>query len=270
MTIPLAVAIAGAAAAGAVALLLVLRRLAPDPGFWGDREPNHSGSAVGVLGSGFAILVGFVLSLAFGGFQAAQQGAEREAQATAELYQEARPLPAAVRDPLRRAVACYAVAVVRSDWGTAGDVAQHWPAVIAAVEQRANPTDPAQARVLDRLDASERDRVVGYLAREDHVAPAVPAILWVAMIAGGVLLVGYLCVFARPRTSTALQAYMVAAVAAVGAVNLCVIGFLDTPFSGATGSVKPTAMTYALAHMDTGGPAALPCDARGRPRVGPA
>jgi hypothetical protein len=63
---------------------------------------------------------------------------------------------------------------------------------------------------------------------------------------------------------------MVAAAAAVGAVNLCVIGFLDTPFSGAPGSVKPTAMRCALAHMEAGGPAALPCDARRRPQVGSA
>jgi hypothetical protein len=265
VTIPLAIAISAAAAATAVTLLLVLRRRAPDHGFWGDREPNHSGSAVGVLGSGFLILIAFVLSLAFGGFQAAQHGAEQEAQATEALYQEAGRLPAAVGDPLRGTVVCYALAVARTDWGTAGDVAQQWPPAMATIEQRANLADPSQVRVLDHLDASDRDRAAGYVAREERSAPSVPAILWVAMIGGALLLVGYLCVFARPRTSTLLQAYMVAAIAAVGALNLCVIDFLDTPFSGAGGSIHPTAMQYSLAHMDAG-PRALPCDAAGRPR----
>jgi hypothetical protein len=260
----MAIAISAAAAASAVTLLLVLRRRAPDDGFWGAREPNHSGSAVAVLGSGFAILVAFVLSLAFGGFQAAQHGALQEAQATEELYQAAGPLPAGVRNPVRGLLACYARAVADTDWATNGDVAQGWPTAIAALERRVDLTDPGQVRALDRLDASERDRVAGYLAREEYGDPSVPTILWLAMIGAGTLLVGYLCVFARPRTSMLLQAYMVAAIAAVGALNLCVIRFLDTPFSGSAGSVHPTAMRYALTQMKTAG-APLPCDARGRP-----
>ncbi|HWH12594.1 MAG TPA: hypothetical protein VG165_15830 [Solirubrobacteraceae bacterium] len=267
MTIPWAIAISASAAACAVALLLAIRRLAPKEGFWGDREPNHSGGAIGVLGSGFAILVAFVLSLAFGGFQAARHGAQQEAEGVEQMYQDAGLLPTAVRDPVRGLVACYALAVARTDWGTNGDVAQAWPVAIAKLEQRADQGRPADVRALDELDAGERDRVEGYVAREENATPPVPAILWIAMIAGGVLLVGYLCAFARPRTRILLQVYIVAAVAAVGALNLCVIRFLDTPFSGSSGSVRPTAMEYALTHFDITS-AALPCDARGRPRSG--
>jgi hypothetical protein len=269
VTIGLATAISAAAAACAVGLRLAVRHWAPNDGFWGSREPNHSSGAIGVLGSGFAILVAFVLSLAFGGFQAARHGAQQEAQGVEQLYQDAGLLPAAVGDPVRRLVACYALAVVRSDWTNGGDLAQAWPPAIAKVEQRADLTDPASIRTLDELDAADHDRVDGYVAREENRPPSVPAILWIAMIFGGILLVGYLCVFARPQTRILLQVYIVAAVAAVGALDLCVIDFLDTPFSGASGSVRPTAMQYALAHFHTN-PKLLPCDANGRPRAGAA
>jgi hypothetical protein len=88
------------------------------------------------------------------------------------------------------------------------------------------------------------------------------------MIAGGLLLVCYLCVFARPRTRVLLQAYTVAAVAAIGALNLCVIRFLDTPFANHSGAVHPTAMRYALSQMDTRA-TAIPCDPAGLPRPAP-
>jgi hypothetical protein len=264
VSIPLAIAICAGAAATAVALLLVLRWLAPRDGFWGDREPNHSAAAAGVLGSGFAILVAFVLSLAFTGFQAAAHGAEQEAQATQALYRDAAPLPAAARAALRASATCYARAVAFTDWGTDREVAQRWPASLALVERRADPGDAAQVRALDRLDSDDRDRASGYLVREEHAARSVPSILWLAMIGGGVLLIGYLCAFARPTTRLALQVYLVASVATVGALNLCVISFLDAPFAGASPAVRPTAMRYALQEMGHAR-ASAPCDARGRP-----
>jgi hypothetical protein len=62
-------------------------------------------------------------------------------------------------------------------------------------------------------------------------------------------------------------------VTTVAALNLCVVVFLDMPFSGASGSIGPTAMEHTLEELDREldlQPAAveIPCDATGRPGAG--
>jgi hypothetical protein len=89
MTIQLAVGIAAVVVAVAVAAVLVLRRIAPPQGFWGDPEPNHTGAAMGVIGSAFAILVAFVMFLAFQSFVNARQNINTEATATQHLFESA-------------------------------------------------------------------------------------------------------------------------------------------------------------------------------------
>jgi hypothetical protein len=98
VTVPLALLIAAAAAvAVALTLLFVLRRLAPENGFWGEPEPNHSGSAVGVLGGVFAILVAFVMFLALQNFINAKRMANAEATAVERQFHVAEAFHAGLR-----------------------------------------------------------------------------------------------------------------------------------------------------------------------------
>jgi hypothetical protein len=67
------------AAAGAVAVtaLLLVRRRAPDGSYFSDGD--RASGVFGVLATGFAILLGFVVFLAFESYDAARSGAESEA-----------------------------------------------------------------------------------------------------------------------------------------------------------------------------------------------
>src|SRR6476661_7808294 len=98
MNVGLALLITALAVAIAVGLLLLVRRRAPDGGFFtsGDRASG----IFGVLASGFAILLGFVVFLAFESFDSSRSGAETEATTVAQQYETARFLPAGVRDQL--------------------------------------------------------------------------------------------------------------------------------------------------------------------------
>ena len=80
----------------------------------------------------------------------------------------------------------------------------------------------------------------------------------------------YLSSFATPRIRTGPHVVMIASVAATSTLSLCVVRFLDTPFSGVSGSIEPTTMRESLDSMESqlmtrypGSP--IPCDEEGKP-----
>ena len=80
----------------------------------------------------------------------------------------------------------------------------------------------------------------------------------------------YILTFANPGIRRGLQALQLAAVTTVASLNLCVVAFLDSPFSGATGSIESTAMERTLAEIqgeleEQTTPSPIPCDESGRP-----
>jgi hypothetical protein len=79
VTIPLALTIAVLAVGVMLGAQALLRTRAPEDGFWGRPEPNHSGSVMAVMGGVFAILVAFVMFLAFQNFISAKRNADTEA-----------------------------------------------------------------------------------------------------------------------------------------------------------------------------------------------
>jgi hypothetical protein len=78
--------IAGVVAAS-IAVKLVVRRFAPDGGFFTDSD--RSAGVFGVIGNSFAVLLAFVIFLAFETFDNARQKSGQEAVAVAELFQTA-------------------------------------------------------------------------------------------------------------------------------------------------------------------------------------
>ena len=69
----------------------------------------------------------------------------------------------------------------------------------------------------------------------------------------------------RPTVARALiiQAIPIGFVAALVTAGLLVVVFLDNPYTGGNGSIKPTEMSRTLTRIDSGVEA--PCDERGNP-----
>lgn len=276
MTIPLAVLIAAAAVAAALTVLFILRRLAPEEGFWGRPEPNHSGSAIAVMGGVFAILVAFVMFLAFQNFIDAKRSADLEAIAIEREFHAAEPFNPRLRSHLHGRLVCYGRAVVFTEWrelenGEHSELVDDWGLEGEAAVERADIGDPIEAYSLARFDEIESEREVGRRDRIQAAEGFVPPLLWVALLTGGTLLILYLMSFANPGIRPGLQALLLGAVTTVAALNLCVIRFLDTPFSGAAGSIEPTAMERTLSELDRELEAEfadtpIPCDGAGNPR----
>ena len=72
--------------------MLLVRRRAPDGSYFNDGD--RAAGVFGVLATGFAVLLGFVVFLAFTSYDAARAGAEDEALIVAQQVETAQLLPA--------------------------------------------------------------------------------------------------------------------------------------------------------------------------------
>ena len=77
MNLFLAAAIVAAATGLAVGAMLLARRRAPEGSHFADGD--HAAGVFGVLATGFLVLLGFVVFLAFTSYDASRVGAEEEA-----------------------------------------------------------------------------------------------------------------------------------------------------------------------------------------------
>src|SRR5262245_24443629 len=101
-----AVLIVVVVAAVAISAMLLVRSRAPEGSYF----------EAGVLATGFAVLLGFVVFLAFESFDTSRSGAESEAQLVAQQFETIQFLPAGVRERLGGELVCYARAVVHQEW----------------------------------------------------------------------------------------------------------------------------------------------------------
>src|SRR3954453_24041275 len=108
-----ALVVVGSAAIAITALLLV-RRHAPDGSYFHDGD--RAAGFFGVLATGFAILLGLVVVLAFTSYDESRAGAETEALTLAQQFEVAQLLPAAGGRRLAGELVCYGRSVVGQEW----------------------------------------------------------------------------------------------------------------------------------------------------------
>src|SRR4029078_8791248 len=94
--------------------MLWVRRKAPDGSYFHDGD--RAAGVFGVLATGFAVLIGFVVFLAFESFDTSRSGAEAEAELVVQQVEPAQFLPVAARKRLSGDLVCYARNVVYEEW----------------------------------------------------------------------------------------------------------------------------------------------------------
>ncbi len=266
-----AVLIVGVATGVSVAAMLVVRRRAPDGGYFNDGD--RAAGVFGVLATGFAVLLGFVVFLAFTSYDAARAGAEAEALIVAHQVETAQLLPADVADDLTGELVCYARSVVGVQWermeaGTLGEDLNPWSVELSRTFQTIDPQTPSQqaaySKWLDERSARED-------ARNDRVHGAVgviPVPLWVVLFFTSGVIGLYLLFFADSGERAVVQALLMGSVVSVVVSMLLLLQFLDNPFHDGVGGLRPVAMERTLKVLDqelrvNGGDVRPPCDARG-------
>ena len=83
-------------------------------------EDPIAGDIFGVIGTGFAVILAFVIFTAFESYATAREDAGIESVATRQMYSLARFFPAESRDTLEGGLICYSRAVVNDEWADHG------------------------------------------------------------------------------------------------------------------------------------------------------
>jgi hypothetical protein len=168
---------------------------------------------------------------------------EGEANALAEIFWLAHALPEPERHHLQELARFYAEEVVDQEWplmerGRAPLMEQTqatprgWVLIddirttLQGYEPRTEAGQELYAEGLDQVQRLADARRTRLVAAEESI----PTVLWVVLIVGGVMAVGFTYLFGLEQTGA--HALMVASLAGVIALVLFTIGVLDHPFSG--------------------------------------
>jgi hypothetical protein len=267
-----ALIVVGSTAVG-VGLFMWHRRHAPEGGYFSDGD--RAAGVFGVLTTGFAILLGFVIYLAFLSYDTARSGARAEATDVIQLYQVAQLLPEPGATRLSGLLVCYGRAVVGVEWPQlqAGHrpAFNPWGIALFSVFKQVQPKTPAQQNgsYPKWLDLTS-DREEARLDRTQAGNQVIPAPLWVILFVTALLVLAFAYLFADPGERAIAQAAIAATLVAMFVTSLLVIQFLNHPYSRGAGALKPTDMRRVLGQIQTasktlGVRLSLPCDAAGRP-----
>jgi Protein of unknown function (DUF4239) len=274
VSLAVAILIVVAATVIAIAALLLVRRRAPEGGYYADGD--RAAGVFGVMATGFSVLLGLIVFLAFTSYDDSRSGAEAEALTVAQQYETAQFFPAPARQQLGAELNCYARYVAF----------QEWPRLESATQQDAaiNPWSVAMFRTLKLVDPKTVPEQVAYdkwqdrtadreQARSDRVHGAVgviPGTLWLVLLFTAAVIFGFMLLFADSAERKLSQAVQIGSVVAVLTAMLLLINFLDNAFTTGFGGLQPVAMERTLGILDkeraaTGDTATLPCDETGRP-----
>ena len=257
----------------AVIAMLLVRRRAPDGSFFHDGD--RAAGVFGVLATGFAVLLGFIVFLAFTSYDKARTGAETEAEIVSQQMETAILLPEGQRGDLAEGLVCYARSVAGVQWqrmedGTIGAELNPWAedlfATIRAVEPRTTAEQAAYARWLEERGDREQ-------ARNDRIHGAegvIPLPLWFVLFFISSVIFVYMLFFSDSGERAIVQALLMGSVVAVIVSLLMLLQFLDDPFHDGVGGLRPVAMERTLEILqaqvaDAGLVIEPPCDEIGNP-----
>jgi len=262
------------AVAVAVAALLLVRRRAPEGGFFVDGD--RAAGVFGVLATGFSVLLGFVVFLSFESYDQSRSGAEQEALVLVQQVENAQFFPPTARGELTGELVCYGRSVVGDEWdrmraGTLGDTINPWGVKLFRTLRTVRPQTATQQSAYDkwRDQTSAREE-----ARRDRVHGAVgviPATLWVVLFFIAAVIFVFMLFFADRGELAVVQGMLIGSVVAVMTALLLLLNGLDRPFHDGVGGLQPVGMERSLRMVDAalgsiGVQVQPPCDARGRPR----
>jgi hypothetical protein len=257
----------------AVSALLLVRRRAPDGSFFADGD--RAAGVFGVLATGFSVLLGLIVFLAFTSYDKSRSGAETEALLIAQQFETAQFFPVAVRQQLGNELICYGRSVVHQEWprmqsGTQGSAFNPWGVAMFRTLKVTTPRTVVEQSAYDKWLDRRADRE---LAREDRIHGAegvIPTPLWVVLFfIAGVICV-FMLLFADSGERAIVQAVLIGSVVAVIGVTLFLIRFLNDPVKAGYGALQPVAMERTLGVLArerrlVGQSGPLPCDASGAP-----
>ena len=213
------------------------------------KESNDfTGAVVAVIGTTYAVLLAFMLSNVWGLFQQAQVNAEQEANDVVNVYRIGSLLQEPARQRLQQVAREYAQNVVNTELPSmsraamppeeVGPVGQMW-----TIASELRPRDDEESQALGALISTLRSLTEHRRIRIMQGKEALPGILWLVLIAGGIITVAASCFFGVP--SFRFHLLQVVVLSFLISLVLVAIAEVDSPYRGQN-KVAPVAFEFAL------------------------
>jgi hypothetical protein len=206
-----------------------------------------------VLGTVYGILLAFVVVVVWQRFETARDIVEKEGNAVASMFREARALSEPGASRVSEAVRSYVDVVVNDEW-PAMEGGQRSPQamkmtdelweVVTGIEPRNNRENAILGASLQNLNELNDARRLRLLAAQGGLPP----IMWILLIGGGVITVILTYFFSCPNFRA--QIMMTALFAASIAFVLFLVAAIDYPFRGDL-KVTPEPLQLALETIST-------------------
>jgi hypothetical protein len=254
--------------------MLLVRRRAPEGSYFTDGD--RAAGVFGVLATGFSVLLGFIIFLAFTSYDQSRTGSETEALVVGQQYQTAQFLSPETGRELAGELVCYARSVVYDEWdrmeaGTIGDSVNPWGVELFRTLQTVQPNDATKQSAYDKWLEQTSTREEARLDRIHGAEGVIPTPLWIVLffIAGVVFV--FVLFFADSAEGAVTQGLLMGSVTAVITTMLLLLSFLDSPYQSGVGGIEPVAMERTLRIVDEASALAgieiqAPCDAEGAAR----
>jgi hypothetical protein len=274
VTLVWATLIVTAVAACAIACMLFVRRTAPEGSYFADGD--RASGVFGVLATGFAVLIGFVVFLAFESFDTSRSGAEAEARIVAQQFETAQFMPAAARPQLSGELICYARYVVHREWpemraGTLADSLNPWGVATFRTLKTIDPRSSAEQAAYSKWLDQRSDREDARADRAHGAEGVIPTPLWIVLFLSVGIIFLFMMFFADSAERKVVQATMIGGVTVVISSTMILLWFLNNPYHSGVGGLKPVAMERTVRQLSleaavAGVKPVIRCDANGVPR----
>jgi len=193
------------------------------------------GWQLSILGTTYAVILGFMLYAVWNEFGSATLNADLEASSLRNVYRLAGGLPAAQRVELQSETKAYAAAVIRDDWpamaegrlpNASHEINEHMWVTLMSVKGSSTAENTAEDHALSELSemtAHRRTRLIQSTTR-------LPFIFWCVLIVGGVLTLLSVNMFAS--ASPGLHAFQVFSLTLLITLVMLAIADVNRPFRG--------------------------------------
>lgn len=245
LSIPQDVVIVLGAIAGSLAFWWFVRRVWPP-----ERRRVHNeitGWQISVLGTTYAVIIGFMMFAAWSDFRTADQNAVAEASCLINLYWAASGLPDGQRDTLRKLAADYAEAMIADEWPAMyrGTFSPTGTRIVEQLWETASTPQPLTASQQTSLDQTMTElsnitqhRRIRQLQSESRL----PGILWTVLIVGAIITIMSSCLFGSEYPM--LHMLQIITLALMLSLALAAVADINRPFQGAV-RVAPTGFENA-------------------------
>jgi amino acid transporter len=225
----------------AAGLLIVLRRVWPT-----DSRRLYNdliGWQIGVLGTTYAVIIGFMLYAVWTNFEVAESNAENEANSLVNLVRLSDGLPAEARVRVHSLAKQYVDLMLTKEWPemSRGQISPESHRLMTDLWSTLNAAEVQSAREQIGLDhaLSELTKLAEYRrSRELQVDSYLPDILWLVLVTGAIMTILSACLFASTNFHLHLIQLIMLTLMLVSV--LIAIGDINHPFQGAV-------------HVDPGG-----------------